>query len=99
MVGALDTQAVLDTVPLLLLEEESADFEKDRVSKLNQLKERQNRELDAFDEECIRIGFTRLAITSSPIYPAPDLNSPDSASLTPAVSVQSLKSSGANGTS
>jgi hypothetical protein len=54
------------------MEEESDKFEKERQSQLGELRKRQTTELDSFDEESTRNGFSLLALSSPSQYASPD---------------------------
>lgn len=76
------------------MEEESAQFDKERSERVRQLQCRQSRELECFDEESISRGFSLMALTSPPT-PLSSVNSVadtngDSGDLTPSSSLHSF---------
>lgn len=54
------------------MEEESQRFQREKAERIRLLMERQTREIDAFDQESTRLGFSAMSITAASQEPYPD---------------------------
>lgn len=73
------------------MEEEAAQYERERCERIRQLQQRQSEEVETFDDESTRLGFSLMALTSPSTLPLPEMTSDGGAGeMTPSSSVHSF---------
>ena len=73
------------------MEEESSQYDRERCERIRQLQLRQSDEVESFDDESTRLGFSLMALTSPSTLPLPDAASDGgTGDMTPSSSVHSF---------